>query len=146
MPAFENVKGQIGYCGLWCGSCLVGNGTLNQLARECGKAVSDYGVNDWGPKSVDYDALMKGLSTIASMDPCPGCLKGGGRTGCEMRGCAKTKGLVECVDCGTKEACENRKILQHMRSGALGVGMKVKNQTGGRSKLIRTWTAELKKD
>jgi len=141
--ALRNVKNQIGYCGLWCGSCLVGNGVLNELARKCGKAISDYGVNEWGPKDIDYERLLKELATVTSMDPCIGCLKGGGRTNCEIRACARTKGLAECVECGKEKSCENSRIIQHMRSGALRVGMKVKKKAGARSKQIETWMAEL---
>ena len=141
--AFENVKDQLAYCGLWCGSCSVGNGTVNELSRKCAKTMTDYGVNEWGPKEVDYDVLLKGLTTISKMEPCRGCLKGGGRTNCEIRACATEKGFAECVDCGSKEACRNSKILHHMRSGALKVGMKVKDKAGDRAKVLEDWIAEV---
>ena len=141
--AFDNVKGQLAYCGLWCGSCLVGNGTVNELSRKCAKAITDYGLPEWGPKGVDYDAMLRGLSTISTMKPCPGCLKGGGRTNCEIRACAISKGLAECVDCETQKACKNKKIIHIMRSGALRVGMKVKDEKRGRSKVLKDWIAEI---
>lgn len=31
---FANVKNQIGFCALWCGSCTVGNGVLRELTRR----------------------------------------------------------------------------------------------------------------
>ncbi|NWG10261.1 hypothetical protein HXY33_00685 [Candidatus Bathyarchaeota archaeon] len=31
---FENIKNQIGYCGIWCGSCLGGNGATQELTRK----------------------------------------------------------------------------------------------------------------
>jgi hypothetical protein len=31
---FENVKSQIGFCGIWCGSCLGGNGAVLELTRK----------------------------------------------------------------------------------------------------------------
>ena len=34
IDALENVKNQIGYCGIWCGSCIVGNGTLRELTDK----------------------------------------------------------------------------------------------------------------
>lgn len=141
--AFENVKDQLGYCGLWCGSCLVGNGTLNELARKCGKAMSDYSVGEWGPKGVDYEVVLSGLGAISSMEPCRGCLKGGGRTNCEIRACAVARGLGECVECDRQGSCENDRILQHMRSGASAVGMKVKVTPGDRSKQMEKWLAEI---
>ncbi len=142
-PAFENVKDQLGYCGLWCGSCLVGNGTLNELARKCGKAIADYGVNEWGPKGIDYNSVLKGLDAIGSMEPCRGCVKGGGRTDCEIRACAVKESLTECVDCDVHEACQNSPIIRHMREGALRVGMRVKDTRGDRAKVLRNWIAEI---
>ena len=142
-PAFENVKDQLAYCGLWCGSCSVGNGTVNELARKCAKVITDYGVHEWGPKDVNYEVLLKGLATIDSMEPCRGCLKGGGRTNCEIRACATEKGFSECADCGSIETCQNSKLIQHMRSGALGVGMKVKDKAGNRAKVLDKWIAEM---
>ncbi len=32
--AFDRVKAQIGACGIWCGSCAVGNGSLRELSRR----------------------------------------------------------------------------------------------------------------
>ena len=29
--AYENAKSQIGGCGIWCGSCALGNGSLRAL-------------------------------------------------------------------------------------------------------------------
>ena len=141
--AFENVKNQLAYCGLWCGSCLVGNGTVNELALECRKALTNYGVNEWGPKGVDYKELLKGLAAIASMEPCRGCLRGGGRTNCEIRACAIKKELPECVDCGMQEECQNSRLIHHMRSGASRVGMKVSDKPGNRAKVLEKWIAEM---
>jgi hypothetical protein len=141
--AFENVKNQLAYCGLWCGSCSVGNGTVNELSRMCAKTITDYGVNEWGPKEVDYEVVLRDLAVIGTMEPCHGCLKGGGRTNCEIRACAVEKGLAECVDCADKDSCPNGKIVHHMRSGALRVGMKVKDKAGDSSKILADWIAEV---
>ncbi len=144
-PAFENVKGQIAYCGLWCGSCAVGNGTISELAGRLGKLIKDYGIEEWGPKGVDYKGLHESLASIHAEPPCPGCLRGGGRTNCEIRACATGKHLHECVECNDGEACENLKLLRHMRTGALGVGMIVKEKKGNRSEFLRKGEAELKR-
>ena len=34
MKAFDNIKGLIGYCGIWCGSCVVSNGALRELTQR----------------------------------------------------------------------------------------------------------------
>jgi thiol-disulfide isomerase/thioredoxin len=46
--AFENVKNQIGYCGIWCGSCIVGNGTLKELSKKYAFILEGYGIDKWG--------------------------------------------------------------------------------------------------
>jgi hypothetical protein len=140
--AFDNVKDQLAYCGLWCGSCSVGNGTVNFQSRTCRKTLTDYGVNEWDPKGVDYSALLKGLEVLSSTDPCPGCLKGGGNKECPARACAMKKGISECYDCGSKKSCENARYIDHMRSGARGVGMLVKDSKGDRAKVLRDWISE----
>ncbi len=75
---FENVKNQIGRCGIWCGSCVVGNGTLKQLAKRCEHIIGGYGVDEWGTKDFDGKEFMKGLTSIQNLPVCVGCLKGGG--------------------------------------------------------------------
>ncbi len=52
---FENVKNQIGYCGIWCGSCVAGNGTLAELAGRMKTTTEAYGLKQWAPKDFDYD-------------------------------------------------------------------------------------------
>lgn len=141
--AFENVKDQLAYCGLWCGSCSVGNGTVNDFAGRCAKVMTDYGIHEWGPRDVDYDIMLSGLAKVCASQPCPGCLKGGGRTNCEIRACAIGKGYAECVDCPSGDACPNSKLILHMRSGARRVGMKVKDESGSRSKILKDWISEM---
>jgi hypothetical protein len=60
--AYDNVKGQIGRCGIYCGSCVVGNGTLRELAKRFEETYKAYGVHHWGPKDFDIDNFVKGLA------------------------------------------------------------------------------------
>ena len=143
LPAFGNVRDQLAYCGLWCGSCSVGNGLVNELARRCAESITDYGVHEWGTKEVDYEGLLKGLATLSKMDPCRGCIEGGGRTDCEIRACATGKGIAECSDCGLGKGCPNIRLIGAMRSGAKGVGMKVKATAGDREAVLRKWISEM---
>jgi hypothetical protein len=43
---FEGVKDQIGYCGIWYGSCIVGNGALGELTTRYGKMLAIYGLKE----------------------------------------------------------------------------------------------------
>ena len=67
---FENVKDQIGYCGIWCGSCVVGNGTLRELTKRYEEIIKSYGLEHWAPKDFDFKEFMKGLASIETMPLC----------------------------------------------------------------------------
>jgi len=99
IKAFENVKGQIGYCGIWCGSCVVGNGLLRELTKRYGEIIKKYGLKKWAPQDFDFKEFEKGLSSIQNIALCPGCRKGGGKENCEIRACAAEKNIAECIEC-----------------------------------------------
>jgi len=144
IETFENVKDQIGFCGIWCGSCVVGNGVLRELTKRYGEIIKKYGVDEWGPKDFDVKEFMNGLASIQTIPVCQGCLKDGGRTNCEMRNCASNKKISDCSQCDQPTKCKNTEILQHMRTGALDAGLMVKTENIDRKKLMENWTAELK--
>lgn len=142
--AFENVKDQIGFCGIWCGSCIAGNGTLQELTKRYKELVNKYGLKDWAPKDFDFGEFFKGLESIEKMPLCKGCLKGGGRDNCEIRTCATDKGLKDCTLCQEFGQCKNAEILEHMRSGARDAGLFVTSSGSDRQELVERWSAELK--
>ncbi len=142
--AFENVRDQIGSCGIWCGSCIVGNGTLQELTRRYKELIAAYGLQEWGPKDFDYRELLKGLESIEKAPLCSGCLRGGGRDSCEMRSCAEHKRISGCHTCAAMVDCKHTELLNHMRSGAIKAGLFVKTEDVDRQQLIKNWTAELR--
>lgn len=142
--AFENVRHQIGFCGIWCGSCIVGNGTLRELTRKYRELITVYSVEEWGPKDFDYKELLKGLESIENMPLCSGCLRGGGRENCEMRSCAGRKRITGCYTCRDVAVCEHPELLQHMRSGAIKAGLFVTTEDSDGQQLIKDWTAKLR--
>lgn len=141
---FENVKDQIGFCGIWCGSCVVGNGTLRELTKRYEEIVKSYGLEHWAPKDFDFKEFMKGLASIEALPLCQGCLKGDGRPDCEIRACASNKNLNDCSECDQTATCNNSEILNHMRSGARDAGLFVKTENVDRQELIGNWIGELK--
>jgi len=141
---FENVKNQIGYCGLWCGSCIVGNGTLKELTKRYEMLIKGYGVDKWGAKGFDGKEFTKGLASIQTIPVCSGCLKGGGNDECKIRPCASGKGISDCGECDESTMCKNVEALQKVRTGALAVGMVITTGRGSRPQLIEKWTAEHK--
>ena len=142
---FQNVKNQVGFCGIWCGSCVVGNGVLQELTQRYEDLVKSYGLKEWGPKDFDFRQFMKGLASIQAMPLCQGCLKGDGKPNCELRACASRKGIEGCTECDQPAGCcSHLEALQKMREGAVRAGLMVKTEKGDRQDLIRKWTAELK--
>ena len=140
---FEKVKEQIGRCGIWCGSCIVGNGVLTQLTRRYERLVDIYDLRDWGPKDINYDELVRGLRSIQKMVPCPGCLKGGGLDECELRSCVAARELSDCSECGDHRSCLHAPLLKKMRSGAVQVGLFVREFDEGRADALSKWIDEL---
>ena len=142
--AFENVKNQIGFCGIWCGSCVVGNGVLRELTKRYEEIIKGYGLEEWAPKDFDFKEFMKGLASIQAMPLCQGCLKGDGKPNCEIRACASNKSIADCNECNQPTACKNIETLQKMRTGARQANLLVKTENVDRQELIDKWTAELK--
>jgi len=61
---FDNVKDQTGYCGIWCGSCVAGNGVLQELTERYDRIIKDYDLEQWAPKDFDFKehASVPGMS------------------------------------------------------------------------------------
>jgi len=125
---FENVKNQIGFCGIWCGSCVVGNGALRELTKRYEEIIKNYGLKDWASKDFDFKEFMKGLASIQAMPLCQGCLRGDGKPNCEIRNCASNKNITDCSQCDQPTACKNSETLQKMRTGASNAGLFVKTE------------------
>ena len=142
--AFENVKNQVGYCGIWCGSCIVGNGTLREVTKKYRELIDTYDLKDWCPKDFDFGQIYKGLESIQKMDLCVGCLHGGGRENCEMKVCAKAKKLDNCTLCPEFEQCDNAEPLKHMRSGALAAGLDVLSKDQNKNEFVEQSSEELR--
>jgi hypothetical protein len=126
--AFENARNQVATCGIWCGSCAVGNGALAGLAGRYEQLLRAYGVAEWGPKEIDYDALLGGLAALREIPGCPGCRQGGGLADCVMRKCAAGKGIEGCNACGEQGACEHAEVRTRTLDGALAARMVVRTE------------------
>ena len=141
--AFESVKDQIGYCGIWCGSCIMGNGALAKLTTKYEKILAAYGLKEWAPSEFNHDSFSQALDIIRRFGSCPGCLRGGGRDNCEIRTCAGQRGLSNCGECKGGSACEPNELLERMRSGAVAAGLFVKTDIKDQGKTIARWEEEI---
>lgn len=141
--AFRNVEDQMGYCGLWCGSCIVGNGTLRELTKRYEHLIKGYGIDEWGAKGFDAEEFRKGLKVIQKIPICRGCLKGGGNDKCNIRPCASKRKVSDCGECGILGRCTYTDELNQVRRGAQTVEMLIKEGKGNGRELKKMWSMEI---
>jgi len=139
---FQNGKNQVGFCGIWCGSCVAGNGAIVELARRFDKIVKGYNLEKWVPKDFDFKEFTKGLASIQSMPLCSGCRKGGGNPTCKVKVCALEKGIADCSLCGQLKECKNFERLEKENPKVKEGLMEIKK--ANRNELIEKWMSEVK--
>jgi hypothetical protein len=139
---FQNVKNQIGFCGIWCGSCSAGNGAMIELTKKYDDLVDKYRLEKWVPKDFDFKEFKKGLGSIQTMSLCPGCQKNGGPPACKIRTCAVKKGIVNCSQCETLTECSNFQDIEKSHP-KIRQGLK-EMKNASQNELINKWTDELK--
>ena len=141
---FKNVKNQIGFCGIWCGSCLGGNGAVQELTGKYEQIVkqSQHVLEKWAPKEFDYNATMKGLACIQAMQLCPGCRKGGGDPACKVRICASKRNIANCSECNELMKCRNFEELEKGHPEIKRELTKIKN--ADQNEVIEKWMSKLK--
>jgi hypothetical protein len=105
------VKDQIAPCGIRCGECPLGNGTVSETAMELSKYLQRYEVASWaheipGGGEVDFKLFEQNLNWVRNSLKCPGCLNGGGSSECPIRVCSKMKGYFSCSQCAELRACD----------------------------------------
>lgn len=139
---FDDVENQIGFCGIWCGSCAAGNGSVVDLTRRYEETVKKNRMEKWAPKDFDFKEFMKGLASLQKVPLCKGCVKGGGNPTCTIRICAKEKKVCNCSQCELLMSCKNFDMLEesnpYVRKELL------KNKNIRQRELITKWKTELK--
>jgi hypothetical protein len=139
---FDNVENQIGFCGIWCGSCPAGNGSVVELTRRYEETIKRNQLEKWAPKDFDFKEFMKGLASLQRVPLCQGCLKGGGNPTCAIRICAKEKKLSNCNQCKLLTSCKNFDMLEKSHPNIKQDLLKTKNTN--QKKLVEKWKTELK--
>jgi hypothetical protein len=138
---FQNVKNQIGFCGIWCGSCVAGSGAILELTKRYEQVVKNYNLEKWAPKGFDFKEFAKGLACIQAMSLCPGCEKNGGPPTCKIRSCASKKGLADCSQCELLLECGNFEELEKSHPKIRQDLVKIKSKDRG--VLVEKWIHEL---
>jgi len=141
---YENVKDQIGRCGIWCGSCALGNGSLRALIDGLEAVLDSHGAQHWAPSGMDYAAFTRGLDDLSGAAACVGCRRGGGRDSCALRACSTGRSLGDCADCPELGACANDDLLRTMRDGARKAGLFVREPGEDRTERLASWGDRLR--
>jgi hypothetical protein len=108
--AFNTVKDQAGPCGITCGTCVLGNGTIAETAGKTKGYIAGYGIKEWAPlvpggAEIDWAETEKALEWMTKYAGCQGCEKGGGPPSCAIRPCANEKGIQLCSQCSELDGC-----------------------------------------
>jgi len=141
---FENVKGQIGFCGIWCGSCLGGNGAVQELTRKYEQTIkrSQYALERWCPNEFSFNEFMNSLACVEAMSLCPGCKKGGGNPACEIRTCASKRNMINCSQCNELSGCKRIDSMKQNYPRMKDDLRRIRDVD--QKELIPKWTSELK--
>lgn len=120
----------MGPCGISCGDCVLGNGTVAETAEKLKQFIQMYGVAEWAPlvpggSEVDFKGLDQSLDWIQTYTSCPGCEQNGGPPNCSIRSCSREKNFDLCSKCSELEKCENFQWL-----GEYGEQLKTKLAEG----------------
>jgi hypothetical protein len=142
--AMDNVFDQMGFCGIWCGSCAVGTSALMGLAAQYRQMCESHGLGLWGAEDFDYAEFLKALDSISHLPACRGCLQGGGRSDCEMRACATSRAIRACSFCSEPDSCEHKAALSQMREGGKKAGLLVAETSSDHDIPAERRAAELK--
>ena len=97
------------YCGLYCDLCAE-RARIPHRAEALQAAMVEEGWPFWGPSVPGFDDFWSFLEGLASGEGCPGCRAGGGFPGCQIRVCARDRGLDVCSQCADFP-CEQVKSL-----------------------------------
>ncbi|MEE9509476.1 MAG: DUF3795 domain-containing protein [Candidatus Bathyarchaeia archaeon] len=115
--AYNNVKDQAGPCGITCGTCVLGNGTIAETAEKTKEHITGYGIKEWAPmvpggKDINWIETEKTMDWMSQYATCAGCEKGGGPPDCGIRSCATEKGFQLCNECSELADCNKFDWLQ----------------------------------
>jgi hypothetical protein len=108
--ALNTTENRAGPCGIVCGACPLGSGTVAKTAGQTRKHIVDCQIPMWSPfvpggEVIDWTAMDRGLEWMEKYACCAGCENGGGPPDCTIRICAREKGYELCSSCDELDSC-----------------------------------------
>ncbi|MFA4987522.1 MAG: DUF3795 domain-containing protein [Candidatus Brocadiia bacterium] len=100
---------QVSYCGLYCGLCSIRN-RIPRQAAELRDSMLKEGMDQWGQYIPGFEGFWKFLNSLPENEQKCSCRAGCGNPACEIRGCARAKGVDVCPFCA-EYPCQRIKAL-----------------------------------
>lgn len=115
--ALNRIENQVGPCGMLCGACPLGSGTVAESASRTRKHIADCQIPMWAPfvpggEAIDWTTVDRGLDWMQRYARCAGCQNGGGPLDCAIRICALERGYGLCSSCGDLDGCNRFEWLK----------------------------------
>jgi len=110
------------YCGLYCGDCSFGRGTIPDLARDLRKELRETRFAQAAevipfPEFRKYADCYEVLGAMVKLR-CKGCRGGSRSRFCHIAQCAIKKGLEGCWECGELATCTKLEFLAPVHGDA----------------------------
>jgi hypothetical protein len=86
------------YCGLHCELCAA-RARIPKRAALLQETMTDEGWPLWGQEIPGFSAFWQFLQELQAEGGCPGCRAGGGYPACQIRSCARERGVDLCSQC-----------------------------------------------
>ena len=113
----NRIDNLVGPCGILCGACPLGSGTVAESAGQTRKHIMDCQIPMWPPfvpggEVIDWAAVDQGLIWMEKYARCQGCPNGGGPPDCTSRICAQERGYELCTSCVDLDGCNRFEWLR----------------------------------
>ncbi len=110
------------YCGLYCGDCSFGKGTIPDLARDLCKELRETRFAEVAgsipfPEFKKYDDCYEVLGAMVKLR-CNGCRGGSRSKFCNIANCAIKKEVAGCWECEQFEGCKKLDFLNAVHGDA----------------------------
>jgi len=111
-----------GYCGLYCGDCAFGQGTIPDLARDLRKQLREARFDQVAlsipfKEFRDYPQCYSALGAMVKLR-CGGCRTSSRSKFCKVAECARRKGFEGCWACGEFAGCSKLAFLEEVHGEA----------------------------
>ena len=120
-------KGQVAYCGLYCGDCFIYQGKIADLARDLRKELrqAKFDRQAEAMSAISFFEVFKKygecyevLGALVKFRCKKACRGGGGPPFCKIRKCCQRKDIEGCWQCHEFESCEKLDSLKPVHGDA----------------------------